>query len=91
MATLDISSALNAMVQASTPQAQMERNLALGMFSSKISEVSTQAKKELLEIGKVTKQLLEDDDIDPDIAALLIESCKNSLEIRTRFESSYFG
>ena len=91
MATLDISSALNSMVQASTPQAQMERHLGLAMFSEKVGNVTLQAKQELLQIGKETKRALKNDEIDPDVAALLVESSKDSVIVRNQFEKNYFG
>ena len=91
MATLDISGALNAMVAASTPQAQMERNLGLAMFSEKVGAVTLQSKQELLQLGEQVKKLLEEDKIDEDVAALLIETSKDSVTTRSQFEKRYFG
>lgn len=91
MATLDISSALNAMVNANTPQAQMERNLGLAMFASRVDDVNTQARKDLAGLAVDLKQLEAEDKIDPEIAQILIDSAKQSLEVTDRFKSRYFN
>lgn len=91
MATLDISSALNSMVQANTPQAQMERNLGLAMFASKVSDVADVATEKLLRDAKEIKQLIQNDEIDEEIANLVIDARKSRLETSSRFYSNYFG
>lgn len=91
MATLDISSALNAMVHANTPQAQMEQNLGLAMFSGRVSDVAASARKGLLDMGVQLHKLQEDDAIDEDIAALLKESAKNSVNVADKFQARYFN
>lgn len=91
MATLDISSALNAMVTANTPQAQMERNLGLAMFASRVDDVNAAARRDLAQLGVDLKKLIANDEIDEDIALILLESAKNSLDVTDRFKSRYFN
>lgn len=90
MATLDISSALNAMVHASTPQAQMERNMGLAMFSGRVDAVLDNA-QDKLKRAAVELKALGDDEIDEDIKAFLLDSYKDRVTTAQRFNQSYFG
>jgi len=91
MATLDISGALQAMVNANTPSALMERNMATAMFAGRVTDVVDQAISKFTESAVQAKALEDEDKLTPEQAYLIIEARQAQLENVKRFSAGYFS
>ena len=85
MATLDISGALQSMVNANTPQAMMERHMATAMFSDRVKDVLNDAVKQFEETAVRVRQLETDGVITPEQAQRLIDARQAQLDNAVRF------
>jgi hypothetical protein len=91
MATLDISGALQAMVNSNTPAAMMERSMATAMFSDRVNDVVDDAAAKLESTILRVKKLEDEGEISPEQAQLLIELRTSQAENAKRFAARYFG
>lgn len=91
MATLDISGALQAMVNSNTPQAMMERNMATAMFSDRVHAIADSANDKYLAAAQKVKRLVDDGDITPEQGQLYLESVESQLRNTQQFASRYFS
>lgn len=91
MATLDISGALQAMVNSNTPQAMMERNMATAMFSDRVHAIADSANEKYLAASLKVKRLVDDGDITPEQGQLYLESVESQLRNTQQFASRYFS
>lgn len=91
MATLDISGALQAMVNSNTPQAMMERNMATAMFSDRVHAIADSANEKYLAAAQKVKQLVDDEDITPAQGQMYLEAVEAQLTNTKLFAARYFG
>ena len=91
MATLDISGALQAMVNSNTPQAMMERNMATAMFSDRVHAIADSANDKYLAAAQKVKRLVDDKEITPEQGQLYLESVESQLRNTQQFAARYFG
>lgn len=91
MATLDISGALQAMVNSNTPAAMMERNMATAMFAGQVNAVVVDADAKFLAAAKEVKLLVDNGEITPEQGNLIIEARQAQLENAKRFSARYFS
>jgi hypothetical protein len=91
MATLDISGALQAMVNSNTPQAMMERNMATAMFSDRVHAIQDSSNEKYLAASAKVKAMVDADEITPAQGQRYLESVEAQLANADRFASRYFG
>ena len=91
MATLDISSALQAMVNSTTPAAMMERNMATAMFADRVNGVVNDAASKFLDSAKDVKELVDSQLITPEQGQIIIDARSAQLENAQRFAHQYFS
>ena len=91
MATLDISGALQAMVNSNTPQAMMERNMATAMFAGRVTDVVDQAISKFQQTAVDVVALEADGKLTGEQAQLIIEARQAQLENARRFSAGYFS
>lgn len=89
MATLDISGALQSMIDATTPAAMLERNMATAMFSNRVTEVTEKSRNAALDTMRETQKLVKDGEITPEQAQWLVECAQEEAE-NTRYFSRNF-
>lgn len=91
MATLDISGALQAMVNGSTPAAMMERNMATALFSDKVHAIQDAASEKYLAASAKVKRMVDDQEITPEQGQLYLDSVEAQLKNANSFAGRYFG
>ena len=91
MATLDISGALQAMVNSNTPAAMMERSMATAMFSDRVNAVVDDAAEKLEATILRVKKLEADGDITPEQAHTLITLRESQAANAEKFAARYFS
>lgn len=91
MATLDISGALQAMVNGSTPAAMMERNMATALFSDKVNAIQEAANDRYLQASAKVTRMVEDKEITREQAQLYLDSVEAQLRNANAFAARYFG
>lgn len=91
MATLDISGALQAMVNSTTPAAMMERNMATAMFSDRVNDVVEDATTKYLRAAQEVKALVDNGDITPEQGQIYLEAREAQLANAKRFSAQYFS
>jgi hypothetical protein len=91
MATLDISGALQAMVNSTTPAAMMERNMATAMFANRVNDVVEDANTKYLRAAQEVKALVDNGDITPEQGQVYLEAREAQLANAKRFSALYFG
>jgi hypothetical protein len=91
MATLDISGALQAMVNASTPAAQMDRNMATALFSDRVHAIQDSSNDKYLAASAKVKAMVDADEITPAQGQRYLESVERQLANADAFASRFFG
>jgi hypothetical protein len=91
MATLDISGALQSMVNSTTPAAMMERNMATAMFADRVHAVVEDASAKYLRAATEVKALVDNGDITPEQGQVYLEAREAQLANAKRFSSQYFS
>jgi hypothetical protein len=91
MATLDISGALQAMVNSNTPQAMMERNMATAMFSDRVHAIADSANEKYLAAAQKVKRLEEVGDITAEQGQMYLEAVEAQLRNTQAFATRYFS
>ena len=90
MATLDISGALQSMINSTTPAAMMERNMATAMFSSRVSDVAKESRKEALATMLEVQKLVASEELTPAQGQWLIECAQEEAENGRQFSRNFF-
>lgn len=91
MATLDISGALQAMVNSNTPAAMMERNMATAMFADKVHAIQDASNEKYLAASAKVKRMVDADEITDEQGQRYLESVAAQLRNADSFASRYFG
>lgn len=91
MATLDISGALQAMVNSNTPAAMMERNMATAMFSDRVHAIEDASNEKFLNASAKVKRMVDDEEITPEQGQLYLEAVESQMRNAQRFAARYFG
>lgn len=91
MATLDISGALQAMVNSNTPAAMMERNMATAMFSDRVHSIQDSSNEKYLQAAAKVKRMVDDDEITDAQGQRYLESVEAQLRNADSFAARYFG
>jgi hypothetical protein len=91
VATLDISSALQAMVNSNTPAARMEQNMATAMFSDKVHGIQDSSNEKFLTASARVKAIVDANEITPAQGQRYLESVEAQLANADRFAARYFG
>ena len=91
MATLDLSGVLQAMVNSTTPDALMQHNMGLAMFSNKVSDVAAKARVAFREEVDACNALVAKNVMTPEQAQLCIASAAAQMASTQQFSANYFG
>jgi hypothetical protein len=91
MATLDISGALQAMINSTTPAAMMEQNMATAMFSNRVSDVAKLARDTAKATMLEAKALEDEGKLTPEQSQWLIECAQEEAENARRFSKRFFS
>lgn len=91
MATLDISGALQAMVNSNTPAAMMERSMATAMFADKVHAIQDSSNEKYLAASAKVKRMVDAEEITDEQGQRYLESVEAQLRNADSFASRYFG
>lgn len=91
MAILDMSSALNAMVEASLPGAQRESALMTALFSDKVNSVVDSAIEKLMDTQTRVQEMVAKGTITPEQGQRIIAARQAQVENAERFAGRYFS
>ena len=91
MATLDISGALQAMINSTTPAAMMERNMATAMFADRVHGIQDSASEKYLHAAQKVEDLVSQDEISPEQGQVYLESIEAQLANANNFANRYFN
>lgn len=91
MATLDISGVLQSMVDATTPDAVLQRNLALSMFSGRVTDVVERSVANYLETSIESKKRVESGELEADDAEFAKTVLKELVQDARHMSRNYHG